>query len=45
MEKQHNRGQDGAGVACIKLDVLSRGESTSAATVPSKKMRLLIFLV
>jgi amidophosphoribosyltransferase len=25
MEKQHNRGQDGAGVACIKLDV-SPGE-------------------
>ena len=21
MEKQHNRGQDGAGVACVKLDV------------------------
>ena len=21
MEKQHNRGQDGAGVACIKLDM------------------------
>src|SRR4030042_403869 len=21
MEKQHNRGQDGAGVACIKLDL------------------------
>ena len=25
MEKQHNRGQDGAGVACVKLDV-SAGE-------------------
>ena len=23
MEKQHNRGQDGAGVACVKLDVLA----------------------
>ena len=21
MEKQHNRGQDGAGVSCVKLDV------------------------
>jgi amidophosphoribosyltransferase len=21
MEKQHNRGQDGAGVACVKLDM------------------------
>ncbi|MES1225042.1 MAG: amidophosphoribosyltransferase, partial [Bacteroidota bacterium] len=21
MEKQHNRGQDGAGVACVKFDV------------------------
>jgi amidophosphoribosyltransferase len=21
MEKQHNRGQDGAGVACVKLDI------------------------
>jgi len=26
MEKQHNRGQDGAGVACVKLDV-SAGEA------------------
>ena len=24
MEKQHNRGQDGAGVACVKLDVPRR---------------------
>jgi len=21
MEKQHNRGQDGAGIACVKLDL------------------------
>ena len=23
MEKQHNRGQDGAGVACVKLNIAS----------------------
>jgi amidophosphoribosyltransferase len=39
MEKQHNRGQDGAGVAIIKLDVepgnryISRSRSTSAGAI------------
>ena len=39
MEKQHNRGQDGAGVATIKLDVepgnryISRSRSTSAGAI------------
>ena len=31
MEKQHNRGQDGAGLASIKMDV-SPGKGISAAT-------------
>ena len=39
MEKQHNRGQDGAGVATIKLDVepgnryISRSRSTSVSAI------------
>ena len=39
MEKQHNRGQDGAGVATIKLDVppgkkyISRFRSNSASPI------------
>ena len=39
MEKQHNRGQDGAGIACVKLDVdpgvrfMNRLRSNSASAI------------
>lgn len=26
MEKQHNRGQEGAGIACVQLDAVPRHE-------------------
>ena len=32
MEKQHNRGQEGAGMACVKLDVEPGNERKDAIT-------------
>jgi len=37
MEKQHNRGQDGAGVACVKLD-LPAGAPEPEALAASNSM-------
>ena len=38
MEKQHNRGQDGAGVAVVKFD-MPRGPNTSGASAPTNTTR------
>ena len=43
MEKQHNRGQDGAGVANIKLDV-EPGNDTLAESDRSAKSQSKMFL-
>jgi amidophosphoribosyltransferase len=46
MEKQHNRGQDGAGVANIKLDVepghryISRYRSTRGAPLQENQQKI-----
>jgi amidophosphoribosyltransferase len=54
MEKQHNRGQDGAGVACVKFDVPAgepymfrerNVETNPIRNFPIPRKRILIFAV
>jgi hypothetical protein len=43
MEKQHNRGQEGAGIACIKLD-MKPGQSTLTGSGQLVPKLLIIYL-
>ena len=40
LEKQHNRGQDGAGLASVKFDMLARDTSAVSVLITASRYRI-----